>query len=264
MNTNVLTDYYFLASSLPPIRLGDPLELSFNEFNFLLRVNLHLLDKKSNETLRRFYDIQNLRFLWMGQELDQYGNLSPGELEEAVVSGIGVPEYVYDFAERYEEKKERLQNYPQLMTDYFSNEIAGSRGFVKHYLTFEKDLRLVLTVLRAKRINRDIMKEFQFEDPKGDMVSHIIAQKDSKTYEPPSRYEHFKVLYEANADNPTQLYRALAELRFETIEGMLGVDTFSIDCINGYMIQLIIAEKWLALDQQKGLKILDTIVREAS
>ncbi len=264
MNTNVLADYYFLASSLPSIRLGDPLELSFYEFNFLLRANLHPFDKKSNETLRRFYDIQNLRFLWMNQELDQYGNLNQGELEEAVVSGIGIPDYVYDFAERYDEREDRLKNYPQLMADYFSNEIAGSSGFVKHYLTFERDLRLVFAALRTKRLNRDIMKEFQFEDPNDEMVSHIIAQKDSKTYEPPSRYEHFKVLYEANAENPTQLYRVLAELQFETIEGMLGVDMFSIDRINGYMIQLIIAEKWLELDKQKGLKILDSIVREAS
>jgi len=122
----------------------------------------------------------------------------------------------------------------------------------------------LFSALRAKRLHRDIMAELQYEDPHDDLVSQIIAQKDSQTYEPPARYEKIKGLYESYAENPTELYQALAEFRFSVVEEMLGVDTFSIERVIGYLIQLIIAEKWLSLDKQKGKEILESIVREKS
>jgi hypothetical protein len=263
-NLRLVSDYYFLASALPSIRLGEPLELSYKDFIVLLHANLSPADREKTRVLRRFYDIQNLRLLWMGQEIEPYGNFSSIELNDVLITGIGIPGYMYDYAVRFEEKEDRIKNFPLLISQYFSYEIDRADRFVKDYLSFERELRLVFAALRAKRLNRDIMKEFQFEDPADDLVSQIIAQKDAKTYEPPARYEQFRWLYESNADDPVQLYRALAELRFQKVDEMLGVDMLSIDRINGYLVQLIIADKLQALDKQKGLKILDSIIREAS
>jgi len=264
MEYHLVSDFYFLNASLPPIRIGEPLELSHYDFSFLIKVNLNKTDLDKIAVIRRFFDIQNTRYLWMGQPLDSYGSMNQDELEDSLVTGIGIPDYLYEFVEKYDEKEERLHYFPQLISQFFATEIPRTSGFLHDYLVFEKDWRLVFSALRAKRLHRDIMAELQYEDPHDDLVSQIIAQKDSQTYEPPARYEKIKGLYESYAENPTELYQALAEFRFSVVEEMLGVDTFSIERVIGYLIQLIIAEKWLSLDKQKGKEILESIVREKS
>ncbi|NGX57813.1 MAG: hypothetical protein K940chlam3_00709 [Chlamydiae bacterium] len=262
MDTHIISDYYFFGSALPPIHIGEPVELSFQEFKFLLEVNLNKHDQDLVGVVRRFYDIQNMRYLWMGQELDPYGILSPEELDDSLVTGIGIPDYVYEFVEKYDEKEDRLRNFPALVSAYFQNELPRTSGFLHEYLVFEQEWRLVFAALRAKHLDRNIMLEFQFEDPNDELVSQIIAQKDSKSYEPPARYEKIKALYETYRDAPVDLYQALAEYRFSVVDERLIVDFFSIERIIGYLVQLIIAEKWLELDKQKGLEILDSIVKE--
>lgn len=262
MNSLVILDHYFFGAALPPIQIGEPVELPFEEFQFLLATNLNQFDYSRVAALRLFYDIQNIRYLWMGEELDPYGNFSQEELEDAILTGIGIPEYINEFVEKYDEKEERLRNFPALISAYFQNEIPSVSGFLHYYLIFEHEWRLVLTALRAKDLNRDIMVELQFEDPGNELVSQIIAQKDSKTYEPPSRYEKIKGLYETYRDKPVDLYQSLAEYRFNEVEEKLIVDFFSIERIIGYLVQLIIAEKWIQLDKQKGLEIFESIVKE--
>ena len=264
MDYHLISDHYFLNASLPPIRIGEPVELSHNDFSLLLEVNLNSADLSLVGVIRRFYDIQNSRYLWMGQPLDPYGSLNQDELEDSLVTGIGIPDYLYEFVEKYDEKEERLHHFPLVISQYFATETPHARGFLREYLEFERALRLVFTALRAKRLNRDIMNELQYEDPNDDLVAQIIAQKDSKTYEPPARYEKVKGLFENYAENPTELYLALAEFRFTEVEELLGVDIFSIERTLGYLVQLIIAEKWLSLDKQKGKEILESIVREKS
>lgn len=255
-----LTDPYFVVPSLPEIRLGEPLELNFEQFDRLLTSNLGKEDLAQIAIVRRYYDLQNLRYLMNGIEPSSYGTMNAEELDEAVINGIGLPDYFYDFLEKYEEKEERLHHFPKLIADYYRSEKAT--GFVQELLAFERDVRLVLTALRAKFLNKDIMSELQFEDQESDLVQQIIAQKDAKSYEPPAKYEGLKAIYESKKEEPFELYQAIGEYRFHHIEEMLGVETFTLNRIIGYMVQLIIAEEWLTLDKQKGIEILDTILEE--
>ncbi len=264
MDYHLISDLFYLNASLPDIRIGEPVELSHHDLTFLIAVNLNQSDRRQIDVIRRYYDLQNARYLWMGQPLDPYGTLNQDELEDALVTGIGIPDYLFDFVEKYEEKDERLNHFPQVISRYFETEIARTRGFIRDYLIFERDWRLVFAALRAKTLGRDPLVEFQYEDPNEDIVAQIIAQKDSKTYEPPARYEPIKSLYENYADNPTELYQALAHYRFSVIDERLGVEMTSLERVIGYLIQLIIAEKWLALDKQKGKEILESVVEEKS
>ena len=56
----------------------------------------------------------------------------------------------------------------------------------------------------------------------------------------------------------------MIEYRFKKIQDLLGTELFTIDRILGYMIQLIMIEKWNQLDKQKGKAIIDTMLKEAS
>lgn len=256
-----MRQYYFLATALPDLQLGTPPEISFDDFNNLITENLSLGDFAKTVVIRRFYDILNLRSFWKGEELDARGNLDPKELEEAMLSRQDLPDYVFEFLEAYDSIESRLNHFPELVSAYFRNEAKNAHGFLEKYLTFEHDWRLVFTGLRAKLLDRDVIKELQFEDPSDDIVAQILAQKDAKNFVPPDGYEDLKVIFNEHANAPLDLYKAICEYRFHHVADMLGTDVFSIDYILGFMVQLITAEKWIELDQQKGMEVIKKVMQ---
>lgn len=256
-----MRNYYFLASALPDLQPGVAPEISYEDFLNLLHDNLTESDFAKTNVIRRFYDIQNIRSFWKKEPLDPRGMLNKVDLEAALLNREDLPGYLYDFLDRYDSTAARLEHFPALVTAYFSQESEKATGFLKEYLKFEREWRLVFTGLRAKDLGRDITKELQFEDPYDDFVAQILAQKDSKTFIPPDGYEDLKILYEEHTKNPLELYQALCEYRFYHIQNMLGIDLFSIDVILGYMAQLITVEKWMELDKKKGMEVVKNVLQ---
>lgn len=258
-----MRNYYFTATSLPPLQMGIPPEISFHAFQNLMHDNLSTSDLHKAEIISRYYDIENIRAFWKKEPFDEHGNLNEVELEEGLLARQDLPEYVYDFLDAYDNKESRLEHFPELIAKYFKVESEEATGFLKQYLSFEREWRLVFAAFRAKKLGRDVAKELQYEDPNDEIVAQIMAQKDAKTFVPPDGYEDLKVIFDEHGDKPLELFKALCEYRFHHIEEMLGIDVFSINYILGYMAQLITVEKWIGLDQQKGMNIVQNVFKGA-
>jgi hypothetical protein len=259
-----MTNYYFFASALPELQIGIPPELSFHEFEVMAKTDLKPQDANDLWTLRLYYDILNIRSFWRKEPLSYRGNYDEKELEDALVTREGLPSYVYDFMDLHDEVKDRLHNFSALLVAYFATELPHSKGFLHRYLDFERNLRLVLTALRSKKLGRDIVNELQYEDADDDLIAQIIAQKDSSSYEPPEDFSDLKVIYEEHCEAPLELQTALDEYRFSRIQQLVGVDMFSFDRILGYAAQLIIVEKEFELDKEKGMKVVESIIKDVS
>lgn len=259
-----MVDYYFLGTLLPDLRIGDPPELSFAEFQRLLKENLTASDFAKTETLRNLYDITNLRSYWKGEPLDPVGNLDESQLEEALVTRSILPQYVFAFMDKYDNQQERLRHFPELLAIFFRESIKNASGFFKFYLTLEREIRLILVAFRAKALGRDLYAELQYEDPDEELIAQILAQKDAQTYEPPEKYEDLKSYFETYADKPIELQKALLEYRFNKIDEKLGLQLFTIDKILAYMAELIMIEHWQQMDKQKGLEIIESMLKEPS
>lgn len=260
MNSN----YYYLAASLPLIELGSPLPFRFQMLRHFLRENLTSTDMQKVGTIRLYYDIKNMRSLWTNGPLLPYGNLNPSELEEAITSKSLLPEYVIDFLIRHPETSERLAAFALLIKEYYEKESEKAEGFLKKYLIFERGWRLILAAFRARSQGRDLLKEFQYENMQDPIVMQLLLLKESKTFEPPTEFTALKPLYEMYGSTPLELHQALCEFRFRTIEELVELDTFSIDRICAFLVQFIIAERYLDLDRHKGIKFIDSFTKEAS
>lgn len=259
-----MSNYYFLASLLAELTVGSPPELSFHELDKLIDGNLTAKDKQKVRVVRRAYDIINVRAMWTDAPLSPYGNYALSDLDEALLTQSGLPGYVYDFFDRYDDTAKRLKNYPGLLAAYFSEEIPNASGFLREYLTFEREWRLVAAAYRAKVIGRDLVSELQYEDPDEDLVAQILAQKDAPSFEAPARFESLVSILESKLDHPMDVHQAICEYRFNYLRGLVQDDFFGVDRILSYLTRLIIVEEWLELDKRKGLEIIDTIVKEAS
>ena len=257
-------NYYFLSIALPELEIDQEPEITFEDLGFLLKVNLTDDDFEKTKVLRNLYDMENIRYFWLEQDIDSHGFYNRNDLEEALLSRMGLKEYVYDFLTEFKNRDERLKNFSSLIVRYFAEEIDKAEGFLKKYLIFEREWRLTIAGFRAKIAKKDIAIDLQFEDPYDDLVAQILAQKDAKRYEPPTDYKNLKIIFEQNLNDPLKLNATLCKWRFQTINNMVKTEPFTIDFILAYMAKLIIVEEWMTLDQKRGLKVVDEIIGEAS
>jgi hypothetical protein len=252
--------YYFIGTALPPLAIGVKPEISFQEFYDLLISNLTAEDLEKVDDLLWLIDLANIRSFWMAMPLDSRGKFGSKELEEALLVREGLPDYLVDFLDRYESTADRLRYFTSLYTSFYQDLFARLKnGFLKTYLMLDREIRLVLTALRAKSADRDVIRELQFEDPTDPLIMEILAQKDSADYIPPSEYEGLKALYLNTKADPKELYRALLEYRFKKVEEMEENEHFSIDRILGYLVRLMIVESWEALNEKQGLAITEDL-----
>lgn len=266
-----MTNYYFVASYLPEIKIGQPLDITWEEFNHLINDNLKPKDLAKTKIIKSYFDLENIRAALMGEPFEPFGNYNEVELKEVQVSGMGLPNYLYQFLEKYRDKVSLLKKFPELISLYFREENESKNGFLfedlkehasffSEWLQIESDLRLIVAAYRSKKLKRDLKDELQFADPQSDLVVQLLATKDAKTFEPPYEYADLKPIFEKYDQDPLGLYQALLEWRFQKIEDLLGVDIMSENRIFGYMIQLILALKWHNLNEEKGKATLNQIV----
>lgn len=259
-----MTKYYFLGIAIPEVTIGVEPELSFIQFWEMLKQNLSDRDLKRAKAVRFLEDIYNIKSYWLGDPLDLRGNWSKQRLESILLQNDKSPRFITDFLQKYETQEDRLKYFSALVVGYFRYEIPRVDGFLKQYLELEREIRLLFVGFRAKVLGRDLFRELQFEDPNDDFVAQILAQKDTKEFEPPAEYAALKPLFQQFYAEPLKLHQALLEYKFNKIDEILGFDKFSVDRILGDMIQLIMAEKWYELDHQVGTKIVDRLVKESA
>lgn len=255
-----MANYYFLATLLPPLKVGSPVELGSQELEFLLEQNLTPEDLELVRVLKRLIDIDNIRAVWKKQPFTPGGNIEHNELEDLLFFKEGLPEYVLDYLDTYQDKKELIENFPKILHSYFAKESTSKNSFLSHYITFQWQWKLVFTALRARDLGRDIEKEIVRENEENPFIEELRDATREKNFEPPAPYTGLKELYETRKSAPLDLYQALSEWRFEYIEELIEWENFSIERILGYVAQLEICEEWLQLDKLKGLEIVEEII----
>jgi len=225
----------------------------------MLEMNLTSSDQRQVEDFLRYIDFKNIRALWLQQPMDPRGTLSDKELEEALLVGEDLPGYVNDFLDMYESREDRLAHFSYIYTQFFKENISLHRGFFSEYFQWERDLRWILTALRAKAFRKDISRELQFEDPTDPLIAHILAQKDMEKYEPPREYEEVREIFEKFKEDPKGLDFALLQYRFSKILDMEQQHSFSIGQVLGYLARLMLVEYWDELDEGKGKEVMESL-----
>lgn len=260
--------FYYLASSLTPIEFGDLAEYGLLDLLEKFDLSLSVADRKNFQVLRLFYDIENIKKLLVTTsvpiELDSRGNLNKKELLEALENRTFFSEYVFDFFDAFTSSKDRLNNFSRLLSDYFRYEAEKASGFLKSYLNFERDYRIILTAFRAKKLKKNIEAEFAFEQSNDPILESILNQKDSPYFEAPAGYEDLQEMLLNTKDKPLYEYRHLAEYRFKKMREMVCDKPFTIDYLMSYAMRVCILEDLANLNEIKGNENLNIILKDKS
>jgi hypothetical protein len=255
-----VSNYYFLAASLPPLKFGEKPTLSFVQLAARFATNLTAKDLKLTNVLRRFIDINNIRSLYLEEAIDSRGTMTEKELDQALLLQRDFPQYVFDFLNSFQTVKQKLHFFPGLFVAYYREEKQQQSRFFKRYLEFEEGWRLILTAIQSKELGRDLLKELQFHDVKNPLVMHILSQKDTPSYNPPAEFIELKEVYLACGKDPWQKFIQTARWRFNKIDQLVDRPIFSIDWILAYMAKLLIAEEVSEPDTQRGEILLEGFI----
>lgn len=251
--------YFYLGNAFPKITLKTKPDISFEELKLMLEINLSKNDLKKTMKLREYIDITNLRLLWQGFEIDPHGNLNIHELEDAILTKSDLPEFVFDFLDRFENKTDRLKYFSFLLVNFFKSVITKNDNFFNFYFNLERNTRLVMTAFRAKKLKKDISFELQFEDFTDDLVAYIIAAKDQDTFEPPKEYNEIKNIYLKNINDPKKMLIDLLEYKFKVIEEFSSKRPFTIDEVLAYLTNFMITEDFNKLNEDVGKEIIEKL-----
>ncbi|MCH9610900.1 MAG: hypothetical protein S4CHLAM81_05290 [Chlamydiales bacterium] len=259
-----MREYYFLAALLPQLEIGHVPTLGVAELKELLQVNVSKEDLALAKRFLRQIDIENFRAFWAKEPLDPRGNLNRDEIEQAIEDQMWseqepFPDYLVDYLSRYLEENDRISHFHHLLVDYFASEEEENEGFLGEYFAFARQWQLVMVGFRAKKLGKDIAKELQFEDATDPIVAQILAQKDAPNFEPPFEYKELRPIFEEHIESPLRLHQALYAYQFAEIVERWGEAIFTIDRILNYLARLILVERWMELDVQKGISVIDTI-----
>jgi hypothetical protein len=254
--------YYFFDTLLPPLQLGKPLEMGWAEFCELAAQNLSPFDRKQLSFLRLWYDLQNLRPLWLEQSLQPFGNLDQEGLEAALVTGELCPPLVDDFLAEFKEKQQRLEHLPELLTQYLELLRTSKKGFLRWLGEFERQLRLVLVALRARAQGLDLVQAFQFEDPRDPFVAYLIAQRGNERIVAPLGFEEVERLWLAFQSEPMELALGLLGFKIASIEEAFRDRRFTADHILGYAQRLILIEQLGLGDLRKSQAVVSGWLRQ--
>lgn len=254
--------YFFLGSVLPPLKLGTEPELGFEDLIVLLKDNLSRKDFKKVEKMRRFIDLKNVKHLLQKQPLDLRGNLTEKQLDEALVTRQGLPEYLYEHLDQYEETKDQIRHFSQVFVTFFREMEEEERGFLSFYFNFEREWRLLMIGFRSKKLSRDLASELQYEDFHDPLVAHLLAQKDSPQFEFPFEYQDFSEQVKQAQEGPLEQYQVLAHYRFNRLQEEVQDHPFQAAFALGYLVQLMLVEDWNQLNEHEGNQSLNAIVKE--
>lgn len=115
---------------------------------------------------------------------------------------------------------------------------------VNDYRQFDTALRNHLVQLRAVRLNREPAGSMQGSDRPNPFIRQFVVDLTKDT-------------------NPENIEKELDLLRWQFIEQRTALDSFNFPYLIGYMLKLLIVERWAGLDAELGKQILQETLEES-
>jgi hypothetical protein len=252
--------HYFLYSSLPALEIQAKPDIAYPLLLEAFHLNFNEKEKEQLALIQFFVNLNNIYAYLTGGKWNLKGSISIQDLKECLEKKEGLPDYVLDFFAKYEDPKDQKRFFSKVLIDFFHAEHDKHKGFLKEFICFERDLRLVLLAYRVKRSHLDLLRELQFEDFANPLVIDILARKDAAHYDFPFEFKDLKLAIEKAGPNPLKQHFAIAEYRFRHYAPFLEEDPFSIDSLLAYFVQYMILDDYHGLSVDEGKELLDSIL----
>ncbi len=256
---NSSRQYYYLIAGLPELFFDqDKMPFGLIEFRDELQRQLSEEDYRQLTFLFLPFDNRNLLRLLAKEEqpLDPRGILTPAQWEEALQDPARLPSYQRIFLEAYRDQNPLRPDQSwelQLTSLFYDYALEAGGAFIQRYFAFERDLRNLLTAIAGRTHHRAVESQFTGQYTLTEMVKKSHARDFGLANEHP--YID-KLLQLEEQPDVWERERGIDRLRWNFIEELNTFNYFSLEVILGYMLRLMILERWTGLDASRGEKLL--------
>jgi hypothetical protein len=267
------SNYYYLVSSLPDLRLDDYKEpYRVNELIDELYINLDPEHFQYIKDILYMNDIPNIVDIvcksgntW----LDARGNYTFDQMRELFENPEVLDEkehaYIIELMSLIEGLKsegkqlERLRVEQLIWKNYYLKMTSHKNEFIKKYYNFDYHLRnLLLAVSKRKFKAEDVSLLDIAED---DLVKKLKTST-ATDFGLGNTLDYLQLIIDAFEKNDI-IYREklIDQLRWDMIDQFNTFAYFKIDVLLGFLIKLILVERWIAMGAKQGKEAFEKITK---
>lgn len=256
--------YYYLVSGLPDLVLDQAKPpFSVAAFREELKTHLHPDDYLLTEFLFLPADNRNLLNLLQKTEAawDDKGHYTPDELADALREPDALPEYMQRFIAAYQAQEPIFPNMTwknQLTWLYCDHVLESTEGFIRDWYTFERDLRNLLAGLAVRRYKLGFEGQLIGDYP----LTAALRSSHARDFGLSGEYPYIERLLQWEDNNWLEREMALETMRWNNIDQCNTFNYFTVEVLLGYLLKLMLLERWAPMDKVDGEAAFRQLVGE--
>lgn len=265
--------YYYLVAGLPDLLFEDK-KLAVSTVEYRNYLSEHLGSEEMSWIHLLFWQVDNRNILnQLNAKEEQFlsgGNLSSIQLDELFAAqksdsleslDFSIPQYLIEYIEAF---KTETPLYPgkswelQLTEHYYTYALSARNSFVSNWFKYERDVSNLLTAYNCRNSKLPIDMQLVGNDDLVDKLTRSSARDFGLSDELNNADKLLKALEEPDL---LEQEKKIDLLRWNTIEDESFFHYFSIEKLFTFLIKLSIAERWIALDRNTGLKLFEELLK---
>ena len=265
------SNYYYLISSLPELRLDDYKEpYQVNELIEELYLNLDPKRCRYVRDVLYMNDNPNIIDVLCGAGntwIDARGNYTFKQMEQMLLSPDSIDGekdgYIVSFYNEFrmlssrDEKPKRDELENLLLKGFYKKMMDHENDFIKNYFTFDYYLRNTLLALNKRKFQD---QDIELLDIDQDDIIKKLNGSSSGDFGLGGNLDFMsRILDIFEKDDIVQREKAIDQMRWEMIDQINTFAYFKVDTLLGYLIKLMMVERWIAMTDQKGGEVFDRL-----
>jgi len=265
------SDYYYLVSSLPELRLDDYKEpYRVNEFIEELHVNLAPEHFRHVQDVLYMNDNPNIIDIISGSGntwIDSRGNWTFDQIKSffAEPDLLDAQEHAYilgfinsiDGLKNEDNKVSRSQAEELLLFKFYAKMMQHKNGFIREYFNFDFQLRNILLAINKRKFNID---KVRFLESNENEIVRKLKTSTASDFNLAQEIDYVQVLIAAfEKDDIVYREKFIDQLRWDKIEQINTFSYFKLDTLLGFLIKLMMVERWIDLEENQGNEAFNKI-----
>jgi len=258
--------YYYLITSLPLLRLDD-YKGPYRVTDFVNELNEHLIPRHCEYAQDILYAYDNAYIIDAVLKRDvplarHTASMSFEQIKEKIKNkDYEADEYLVSFLEEFSQINREGEGFSRkqaerlILTRYFERRVNHPNRFIRNYFQFELDLRNILVALNKRRFD---LKQVDFIEAGDQAIINRLKNSTASDFGLSADIDYIVELVETfNKNDIMHCEKYIDILRWQRIDEINKLNYFEVDVLLGYLVKLMLVERWIALDAQKGRGVFE-------
>ncbi|MBU2064041.1 MAG: DUF2764 domain-containing protein [Candidatus Omnitrophica bacterium] len=257
--------YYYLIASLPDLKLDDYKE-PYRVVDFVGELRTHLSAQHGrylDDMLLLYNSLHlaavalNLEGSWSAHSVSGFSFLDVKKMFEngEYEQDSGVMKFLEQIMDRRgrDSVLSRQQAEELLLKFVYERLVNHENNFIRSYFRFDLNLRNILSAYNKRKFN---LESDNFIETEADDVVTRLKNSTASDFHLSHDAEYIDELGEIfDKGELLHLEKYLDTLRWQFIDEVNKLAYFEVDVLLGYLIRLILVERWIGLEEEKGRQV---------